>query len=69
MMRRSCRLRLDDFSAESLRREIMARAKQAKKFYASYGYLPPPPSSPVGGHLPLDAWVDSWDPEFATLLA
>jgi hypothetical protein len=30
-MRRSCRLRLDDLSAESLRREIMARAKQAKK--------------------------------------
>jgi hypothetical protein len=31
MMRRSCRLRPDDFSAGSLRREIMARAKQAKK--------------------------------------
>jgi hypothetical protein len=40
----------------------------ASEFYASYGYLPPPPSS-EGGHLPLDAWVDSWDPEFATLLA
>ncbi|XP_059432120.1 NAC domain-containing protein 41-like [Corylus avellana] len=39
----------------------------ASEFYASYGYLPPPPS-PVGGHLPLDAWVDSWDPEFGTCL-
>jgi hypothetical protein len=39
----------------------------ASEFYASDGYLPPP--SPVGGHLPLDSWVDSWDPEFGTLLA
>jgi hypothetical protein len=37
------------------------------EFYASYGYLPPPPS-PVGGHLSLDEWVDSWDPESGTYL-
>jgi hypothetical protein len=38
------------------------------EFYASYGYLPPPPS-PEGGHLPLGTWVDFCDVEFGTLLA
>ncbi|KAE8021767.1 hypothetical protein FH972_007631 [Carpinus fangiana] len=32
------------------------KIKAESEFYASYGYLPPPPS-PVGGHLSLDAWV------------
>ncbi|XP_059436802.1 NAC domain-containing protein 41-like [Corylus avellana] len=48
--------------------QLASNDDSASEFYASYGYLPPPPS-PVGGHLPLDAWVDSWDPEFATLLS
>jgi hypothetical protein len=59
-----------DFSVsyEYLETLMSSNDDSASEFYASYGYLPPPPS-PVGGHLPLDAWVDSWDPEFATLLA
>ncbi|XP_059439493.1 NAC domain-containing protein 19-like [Corylus avellana] len=46
-------------SYEYLETLMSCNDDSASEFYASYGYLPPPPS-PVGGHLPLDAWVDSF---------